>query len=48
MYNLGEKIIEINKKKIENGCEPYIVAEMSVNHNGNIENAYRLIKKAKE
>ncbi len=48
MYNLGEKIIEINKKKIGNGCEPYIVAEMSGNHNGKIENAFRLIKKAKE
>ncbi|MDC3175774.1 pseudaminic acid synthase [Prochlorococcus sp. AH-716-D13] len=48
MYNIVGNIIEINNKKIGIGFEPYIVAEMSGNHNGKIENALRLIKKAKE
>ena len=30
------------------GASPYIVAEMSANHGGNIKNAFKIIKKAKE
>jgi len=40
--------ITICGQKIGPHHEPYIVAEMSANHNGNIQNAYALIKKAKE
>lgn len=40
--------IEINGRKIGNGYNPYIVAEMSGNHNRDIKNALNLIKAAKE
>jgi N-acetylneuraminate synthase len=30
------------------GQAPYVIAEMSANHNGDIENAYKIIKMAKE
>ena len=40
--------IEIDGRKIGNGYNPYIVAEMSGNHNRNIKNALALIKSAKE
>ena len=40
--------IEINKKKIGNLQEVYVVAEMSGNHNGKIETALEIIKTAKE
>ena len=40
--------IEINGRKIGNGHNPYIVAEMSGNHNRDIKNALNLIKAAKE
>ena len=38
--------MQIKGRKI-NQCEPpYIIAEMSANHNGSIENAYRIIDMA--
>ncbi len=37
----------IDGRKIGGNCLPYIVAEMSANHNGNIENAYKIIDIAK-
>ena len=37
----------INGRKIEFGAKPYIIAEMSANHNGNINNAFKIIKMAK-
>ena len=40
--------MEIDGKIIGKDCEPYIVAEMSANHNGKIENAFEIIKSAKE
>jgi len=45
-----EKInnIEINQKKIGNCQEVYVVAEMSGNHNGKIETALEIIKRAKQ
>ena len=39
--------ITIDKVKIGANYPPYIVAEMSANHNGKIENAFKLIKMAK-
>lgn len=40
--------ISINKRKIGEGYPPYIIAEMSANHNGSIENAYKIIENAKK
>ncbi len=37
-----------NKKHVFNFCEPYIIAELGSNHNGNMELAKRLILEAKE
>ena len=39
--------IVINGVKIGSGHRPYIVAEMSANHNGDIDNAYKIIDMAK-
>ena len=35
--------IRINGRKIGNNFSPYIIAEMSANHNGDINNAYKII-----
>ena len=40
--------IEINGRKIGPNYEPYIIAELSANHNGDIENAFRIIEEAKK
>ena len=42
-----QKII-INSTSIGDGFAPYIIAEMSANHNGSIENAFQLIDSAVE
>ena len=39
--------ITINGRKIGNSFSPYIIAEMSANHNGDINNAYKIIDMAK-
>jgi pseudaminic acid synthase len=39
--------ISINNKKIGQSQSPYIIAEMSANHDGSIDNAYKIIKMAK-
>ena len=39
------QIIEINGRKIGKGYDPFIVAEMSANHNGSFEVAKNTIKK---
>ena len=39
--------ISINNKKIGRKYPPYIIAEMSANHNGDINNAYKIIDMAK-
>ncbi|MDC1447513.1 pseudaminic acid synthase [Candidatus Thioglobus sp.] len=39
--------IKINGKKIGDDFPPYIIAEMSANHNGDINNAYKIIDMAK-
>jgi pseudaminic acid synthase len=38
--------IHINGRRIAADCSPYIIAEMSANHNGSIENAFRIIDAA--
>ncbi|MBD3821715.1 MAG: pseudaminic acid synthase [Thiotrichales bacterium] len=40
--------MKINHRLIGAGQAPYVIAEMSANHNGDIENAYKIIKMAKE
>lgn len=42
------KTFEIAGRPIGNEYEPYIIAEMSANHNGNIETAFRIIEEAKK
>lgn len=39
---------EIDQRQIGRAHKPYIIAEISANHNGNINNAYSLIDMAKE
>lgn len=40
--------MKINGRKIENGLEPYIIAELSANHNGSIDTAIEIIQVAKQ
>ena len=40
-------LININGRDIGIDYSPYIIAEMSANHNGNIDNAYKIIEMAK-
>lgn len=40
-------LITISGRKIGSHCPPYIIAEMSANHNGSLENAYKIISEAK-
>lgn len=40
--------ILINKRNVGDGYPPFIVAEMSANHHGSIDNAYKLILAAKQ
>lgn len=40
--------IHINQRPIGNNHAPYIIAEMSANHNGKIDNAFRIIDEAKK
>ena len=42
------KFISIDNRKIGADYAPYIIAEMSANHNGDIENAYKIMKMAKD
>jgi len=42
-----KKTIEINGRLIGADQPPYVIAEMSANHNGRIENAFRIIEEAK-
>ena len=41
------EFININGRKISVDCSPYVIAEMSANHNGDINNAYKIIDMAK-
>ena len=40
-------MLEINGRKIGKNFPPYIIAEMSANHNGDINNAFKIIEMAK-
>ena len=42
------KQVQINKRKIGEGCFPYIVAEVSANHNGSLQRALEIISMAKD
>jgi len=41
------KQFSINGRSIGEGFSPYVIAEMSANHNGEINNAYKIIDMAK-
>ncbi len=40
--------MKINNRRISAELPPYIIAEISANHNGNIETAFRIIEEAKK
>lgn len=42
------KTFKIDKRSIGIDCPPYIIAELSANHNGSIDRAFECIKAAKE
>jgi len=44
---MTKQIITIDGREISQGTSPYIIAEMSANHNGDIENAFKIISEAK-
>lgn len=44
---MAHKMI-INKRLIDNNSHPYIIAEMSANHNGSLENAFKILETAKQ
>ncbi|MCF6251011.1 MAG: pseudaminic acid synthase [Methylococcaceae bacterium] len=44
---LKNKKLSINGREIGEEFSPYMIAEMSANHNGDIENAYKIIEMAK-
>jgi len=41
-------MMQINNRKIGPDYSPYVIAEMSANHNGDINNAYKIIDMAKK
>ena len=43
-----DKLIKIGSRKIGEGYRPFIIAEISANHNGSLSKAKKLIKTAKE
>jgi pseudaminic acid synthase len=45
--NIMSEFISINGRKIGVDHSPYVIAEMSANHNGDISNAYKIIDMAK-
>jgi len=42
------KTVKIGKKEIQNYAEPFVIAEIGANHNGNLDLAEKLIKNAKK
>lgn len=44
----SERAISIDHRRIAQDAPPYVIAEMSANHNGSIEKALRIIDAAKE
>lgn len=45
---MDSMFIDLNGTRVGNGFPPYLIAEISANHNGSFENAKKLIKLAKE
>ena len=43
-----KKFISINGRKIGENHPPYVIAEMSANHNGSIDDAFQIIDQAKK
>ena len=41
-------VISISGRKIGRSYSPYVIAEMSANHNGSLDNALNIIRKAKD
>lgn len=41
-------MLQISNKVIDKSGEPFIIAEVGINHNGSLEKAYQMIKVAKE
>jgi len=44
---MNNKIFSINNRQIGEPFSPYVIAEMSANHNGDIKNAFKIIEMAK-
>lgn len=42
------KLMQINGVSIGEGCPPYIIAELSANHNGRLDTALKIIEEAKK
>jgi len=40
--------MKIENREIGSGCSPFVIAEMSANHNGSINNAFKIIEAAKQ
>lgn len=45
---MNNMIVDLNGTKVGHGFPPYLIAEISANHNGSFENAKRLIRLAKD
>jgi len=45
---MKNNFIKINRRKIGNDYPPYIIAELSANHNGDINRAFKILEMAKE
>ncbi|SEG70016.1 pseudaminic acid synthase [Vibrio hangzhouensis] len=45
---MSNEYIQIEGRKIGPDFEPYIIAELSANHNGDINNAFKIIEEAKK
>tara|TARA_B100000212_G_scaffold209241_1_gene157971 strand:+ start:8647 stop:9705 length:1059 start_codon:yes stop_codon:yes gene_type:complete len=45
---MDNMVVDLNGTKVGPGFPPYLIAEISANHNGSFENAKKLIKLAKE
>jgi sialic acid synthase SpsE len=43
-----KECIEIDGRKIGHGYAPYIIAELSANHNGDINRAFQIMQEAKK
>ena len=42
------KTFKVSNRKIGDGCEPLIVAEIGINHNGSLDEAFKLVDAAKK